>query len=77
MDEEASQTLAILVAELIAIERWDEHYWRNGPPDVDEIVAYVSRKERRSEIIRLLADITRKMERNKKRHPGPASFYSH
>jgi hypothetical protein len=69
MDEETSRTLAVIVAELIAIKQWDEGYWRSGPPDVNEIIAYVSRRERRSEIMRLLADITLKMEGERTEHP--------
>jgi len=38
MDEETSNTPAVLVAELIAIERWDKECWRSGPPDVIEII---------------------------------------
>lgn len=69
MDEDTSRSLALLAAELIAIERWDDQYWRGGPPDVDEIVAHVSRRERRGEIIRQLADITRTPEISRAANP--------
>ena len=41
-----------LLAELIAIEVWDAAYWRNGHPEVYETMALMTRRKRRSEIIR-------------------------
>jgi hypothetical protein len=40
-----------LVAELRAIEHWNTNYWRNSDPETYETLAFVARRERRTEIL--------------------------
>jgi hypothetical protein len=46
-----------LVAELRAVEHWDADYWRKGDPEVYEIVAFVTRQKRRTEILSQLVNL--------------------
>lgn len=43
-----------LLAELRAIELWDEEYWRSGRHARTEMIAMHNRRQRRAEILRLL-----------------------
>jgi hypothetical protein len=52
-----------LLTELIAIEQWNTAFWRNRDPDVYETIAFVSRKKRRSEIIRQMVLVCRSLLR--------------
>jgi hypothetical protein len=40
-----------LVAELRAIERWNTHYWQNSDPEAYEKLAFLTRRERRAELL--------------------------
>jgi hypothetical protein len=48
-----------LVAELQAIEGWDTDYWRKSDAEAYEMLAYVARRERRSEILAQLLTLSR------------------
>lgn len=49
-----------LLSELRAIELWDAVYWQKVHPDGYETVAFVTRKNRRHEIVsQLLSEIAR------------------
>jgi len=48
------EQLEKLLIELRAIRHWDTEYRRNRFPECYETIAFVSRRERRSEIIRQL-----------------------
>jgi hypothetical protein len=52
--EETIGQVETLVSELRAINYWDSELWRHKPPDWNEMVAFLSRQKRRSEIIRQL-----------------------
>jgi hypothetical protein len=54
---EAMREVEMLVSELRAISHWDAKYRRHRRPELYERVALVSRKKRRSEIIRRLLRI--------------------
>jgi hypothetical protein len=56
---EIIEQLEKLVSELRAIRHWDNEYRRNRFPEYYEKVAFVSRRERRSEIIRQLLRLAR------------------
>ncbi len=57
MNNERSQTLTLLVAELNAIELWDAEYRFIALPDVGDVIAYVNRRARRGKIIGEIANI--------------------
>jgi hypothetical protein len=63
VNEYASRSIGLLIAELAAIEFWDAQLWLNGPPRGYEIVAFVLRRYRHSQIIRQMADITPEFEK--------------
>ena len=48
-----------LVSELRAISHWDDEYWRHSRREWYETVAFATRQERRSEIIRQLLRLSR------------------
>jgi hypothetical protein len=50
-----------LLTELKAIEEWNTTYWRNRDPDVYETTAFITRKRRRSEIIRQMVLVRRSL----------------
>jgi hypothetical protein len=54
-DQDELDRVERLVEELKAIEKWDTSYWRNGQTEVHEKIAFLARRERRSEILSQLA----------------------
>lgn len=51
--------IELLLAELKAIEVWDDGYWRNRNPNACETIAFMGRKKRRSQIIRQMVAMRR------------------
>ena len=50
-ESDLREQAARLLAELKAIEHWNTAYWQTCDPDVHESIAFLTRNERRSEII--------------------------
>jgi hypothetical protein len=63
MNDERSQTLTLLVAELNAIEQWDAEYRLIALPDVDDVIAYVNRRARHGKIIGKIATLMKDLLR--------------
>jgi hypothetical protein len=73
LDNEALDRVERLVAELRAIERWDEGHRRDGFPEGYERLSFIARQERRSEIVSQLLSIVPRLDLNRHKnqsHPG-------
>lgn len=60
MNEDTVRTFRLLVAELAAIELWDSQLWLDAPHGY-EIIAFLLRSHRRTEIIVQLVEMLAKM----------------
>jgi hypothetical protein len=58
-----------LVSELQAIEHWDAGDWRKCVPKRYEILAFVARRERRTEILSQLLTLIPRLAIKKQEHP--------
>jgi hypothetical protein len=78
-EDEALEKIERLVAELRAIERFDERHWKEGCPKLTEMLAFESRQDRRRAILSELTALLPNLEHpspKKKRSTKPATVNS-
>jgi len=69
-DNDALNQVERLVAELRAIERWDADHWRKCDPEAYEMVAFVARRTRRTEILSQLVTLIPRLVKMQVCHTG-------